>query len=559
MNVPLAVKSPALCVCILAGVCCLPTVAAGQPSLDVVFTTTRFSAGERPKTAGFYYNERAIGEGREGLQEVLKRVLALPEGASIVWGPDYGHCGNCSSSQSRSVPKRLYPDLWKELEKIAADRQLTISSSYPGPRVQYNPNMPHVEVPMDIVADKPPENVRFDATLDWEVGEKSSELREPPGTESCRGRLHRFKSNKTSLAGYDREYFLDRLPENSRLLVRVTLRADQKSNDAKDLAEMAAVIGVGLDSFVGRHARLGKLKPTVVVPGPIVPLLKQRPEDDLSELLQFEPADLWIRWKNYHGAGTPHEEVLYYANGTFLGRGDAGFDRILEKIDELPAGAKVEMIRYELSGRAAFENFSDEDREARNARLKDLVPFGARKATLDARIAAKKLKTSFWEINPGKDNGTVLSWQMGDDGVDDFVKYGRIIRHDEQPQRPAARLGWVRYDAHQTGPTRELESKAVYTLEDVEIGAGVDGFEHALQRIAALPEGSLVQVRVCLRTKGPFACPLIYRGLRHFERSGYEPYFDMLDLFLDVAQRRKFKIEWLPDEGKSCGDCELNK
>ena len=106
---------------------------------------------------------------------------------------------------------------------------------------------------------------------------------------------------------------------------------------------------------------------------------------------------------------------------------------------------------------------------------------------------------------------------------------------------------------------RELESNAVYTLDGVELGQGLAGFESALQRIATLPEGSVGQARVCLRTKGPFLCPLIYEGVRHFERTGYEPYIGMLDLFTDVARRRNLKIEWLPDERESCGDCELNR
>jgi hypothetical protein len=124
-------------------------------------------------------------------------------------------------------------------------------------------------------------------------------------------------------------------------------------------------------------------------------------------------------------------------------------------------------------------------------------------------------------------------------------------------QRPAARLGWTRYDANRRHD-RAPESTAVYTLDNVEVGQGVAGFENVMQRIATLAEGSVVQVRVCLRTKGPFLCPLIYDGQRHFERTGFEPYFGLLDWFVDVANQRNLKIEWLPDEAQSCRDCELN-
>jgi hypothetical protein len=551
MNVQMAVKSPAVFAWILAVVFSAGDRCGADSSPDIVFSTP-FRG--RPTTARFYYNQRAIGEGREAFVEVLKRVRALPEGASIVWGPNFDRCGACSGSEPPCLPKHLYPDLWKELESIAADRHFAISSSYPEPWVRSTRKSARAAFPTEIVADRPPD-IRFDATLDWEVGERSKSTENPAGTEFWHGRLHRFKSNNASLAGYERELFLDRIPENSRLLVRVTLRDDLKSNDAAALAEIVDAIDEGLFWFVRQHVRLGKLKATVVVPAAIVPLLKQRPEDKRKE----EHVDLRIRWKNFYGPDTPHDEILYYANSTFLGRGDTGFDRILEKIDELPRGAKVEMPRYVLQGKVAFENFSEEERKSRNARLKELVPLGERKAKLDARIKARKLKADFWEVNPGKDKGTVLSWSLGAHGADEFVDSGHIVRHDEQPQRAAARLGWVRYDAHQTGYDRELESNAVYTLDDVEVGRGVAGFEDALQRIEKLPEGSLVQVRVCLRTKGPFLCPLIYEGERHFERSGFEPYIDLLDLFMDVAQRRNLKIEWLPDEGKSCGDCQLNR
>ena len=48
-------------------------------------------------------------------------------------------------------------------------------------------------------------------------------------------------------------------------------------------------------------------------------------------------------------------------------------------------------------------------------------------------------------------------------------------------------------------------------------------------------------------------------ALGHFERTGYEPYCGMLHWLVDVAEKRKLQIEWLPDEAESCADCELNK
>ena len=78
-----------------------------------------------------------------------------------------------------------------------------------------------------------------------------------------------------------------------------------------------------------------------------------------------------------------------------------------------------------------------------------------------------------------------------------------------------------------------------------------------MEELGKLPEGSIVQVRVCLRTKGPFLCPLIY-GHRHYERTGFEPYVGMFPWLVDLAKKRKLEIQWIPDERASCQDCELN-
>ena len=91
------------------------------------------------------------------------------------------------------------------------------------------------------------------------------------------------------------------------------------------------------------------------------------------------------------------------------------------------------------------------------------------------------------------------------------------------------------------------------------MGVGSAGFATSLERISNLPRGSGVGVAACLRTKGDFLCPRVYEGLRHFERTGCEPYVGMLPLLFDVARRRDLKILWLPDEGRPCGDCELNR
>jgi hypothetical protein len=140
------------------------------------------------------------------------------------------------------------------------------------------------------------------------------------------------------------------------------------------------------------------------------------------------------------------------------------------------------------------------------------------------------------------------------------VSFGRIIRHDETPTRPALVLAWSDYnpDRDRWESKRQPEMSATFTLNDKPLGKGIDAFAKAMDQLSTLPAGSVVQVRVCLRTKGRFLCPLVYEGHRHFERTGFEPYFGLYPWLIDLARKRDLTIELLPDEGKSCGDCELN-
>ncbi len=98
-----------------------------------------------------------------------------------------------------------------------------------------------------------------------------------------------------------------------------------------------------------------------------------------------------------------------------------------------------------------------------------------------------------------------------------------------------------------------------YSLSGKELGRGIGGLAAAVSRIEQLPEGSILQIRVCLRTKAPFKCPITYEGIRHFERTGHEPFEGLIPWFIDIAKSRKLQLEWLPDEGESCGDCEFSK
>ncbi len=409
--------------------CLLVALATGADEADVIFSTP-FRPGERPESAKFLYGGEEIGEGQKAFQEVLRRIGQLPPGTSIVWGPNYGRCGSCSGQEPRCLAKSLYPKEWADLEKVVAERRLTLSSTYPGPF----------------------------------------------------------------------------------------------------------------------------LSPVAIEP------------TDGAE----------IEWQNYRGPETPHDEVIYLLNRKFMGRGDRGFSNLILELNKLKPQTQLGLPQYKISGPETV-NYDSDDLQSLNAKFERLVPFAHQQSEFDRAVASQKLKLERTRQRPGVTSGrqrfartpvvaehpTVAQWDAGDRRGRTFVSTGRIVRHDEPRSPNATRFSWKGYET-QRAPNgerteRQPETTAIYVLNDVEQGKGVEGFKQAMDKLSGLPPDAVVQVRVCIRTQGPFVCPLIYEGHRHFERSGFEPYFGMFPWLVSVAEKQKLKLEWIPDEEESCGDCPLNK
>jgi hypothetical protein len=522
----------------------------GEESRDVTFSTP-YEVG-KPTTANFYYNGRAIGVGREGFAEIVARIDKLPPGTSVVWGPEYGRCHSCSGMEPNCVPKFLYPDLWQKLEASVKGRRLLLSSTYPGPngKVSFDYSIPGT-MPAPGSEDDPTAKQRFDATLSWQVSEMriadKARSGQPPASGIVAGR---FLSEGKTLEGYDIEQFFGRLAEGSRVRISVSWSGEGGlPKDADRLSSLARQIRAAWPEGVNEELTRGRLTAVVTAPAPLAAALQA------EERLERKQQRLNIEWRNFHGPNTPPEDVLYLLNGQFIGRGDQAFQRLLGELEKLPERAEVTIPQYELRGRWARESFSDEELRAKNAELRGVVPFSARRAEFDAVIAKRNLIVQYNSQLPGLGSDTVIDWESSDQHGNSFVSFGRIVRYDGKPSKAAATLGWVDYEPTRSN-TRQPESRAVYTLNDVRMGKGVEGFAEAMERIGKLPEGSIVNVRVCLRTKGPFVCPIVYDGHRHFERTGFEPYIGMFPWLVDVAKKGKLEIQWIPDEQKSCLDCE---
>ncbi len=527
------------------------TFASAEEATDVTFST-KYASG-RPKTADFYYEGHAVGRGREGFKFIVDKISDLPFGSSIVWGPNYARCGSCSGAEPRCVPKYLYPDLWAELELHVKNRKLSLSSNYPGPRPLTIASRETNFFPTKVFEDQAPAGEKFDAVLDWEVGKQIGRGREQPEkTIRDQGRWHRYTSSGVTLEDhYDVNLFLSRLSENSQLLVQIQLNKEVDTSVEGDTPSTLSedIRSIWRDRFANALRRR-RVVTVVAVPSVLLQSLKKNDET------------LQIRWQNYHGPESLPGGIVYLMNGQFVGMGDRGIDQILVRLSKLPRGAKVELPRYEYSGRWALESFSEEELERKNEALRELVPFMNRKNEFDKSVAERNLGLVFDSMSPGLDAQTVLDWDAGDRSGKSFVTTGRIVRHDEQPTQPALRLSWSGYETQQNRKdeeSRAVESQAFYSLDDIKQGRGVTGFAKAMEKLASLPEKSVVHVKICIRTKPPFTCPITWEGQRHFERTGFEPYFGLFPWLIDVAQKRKLLIEWIPDEERTCADCELNK
>lgn len=272
--------------------------------------------------------------------------------------------------------------------------------------------------------------------------------------------------------------------------------------------------------------------------------------------------ELELQWLNYHGPTTPEDQVLYAVNGLYLGHGDEGFEAVLDCVREAAPGDTLVIPHYEYApwkparpAKYMFDSQSGNDPRQQksrqiNAVLARVFPFAPRKGELDRLVKSCRLRTNSPTITPANDlPTTVFDWRAGDMLGETFFSFGRLVRYGEKASPPAAKVGWTDYDAVQLKP-RQHESTAVYTIDHRPIGEGFPGFVQVLHELLKLPEGSVVHVQVCLRTDGPFEHPILFEKTRHYERTGYEPYFGLFQGLLNVARIRQLHLEWIPDEGR---------
>ena len=499
---------------------------------------------------GFYYNGRAIGSGREAFVDILESISTLSPGTSIVWGPNLDRCGSCNRHGGHIAEH--YPDLWNRLERLVQEGDFSLSSAYPGPRLMPINEPNRMQLPKIMIVDQLPRDTAFRVTLDWVVSDRADREDHLYDWHEVYGSYwHAFSSNGKRLSDFERDLVLGRLPKDSSVLLRINIdRRIASSGDDERISELIESIRYVWQHWIAQPIQLGQSTATIVAPTELAAAI---------ESVSAKDQHLAMDWTNFRGPSTPHEAVLYQLNDEYVGRGDEGFSRILERMKQLQIGAQVFVPIYEYRGRWASEHFLPDERTSENKKLKSVIPFATHRLKFNELVNDRKLNLEWQSVGLRSDPPrTVRDWESGDRYGNAFVSYGRIVRHHEQPSPPSARLTWKNYEVGRRAD-REVESRAVYVLDDVELGQDIKGFAKAMERISALPAGSVVHVAVCIRTEGPFVCPITFEGCRHFERTGFEPYFGMYPWLLQVARERKLQIEWIPDQEESYVDCELAK
>ncbi|MCE9545247.1 MAG: hypothetical protein K8T25_06985 [Planctomycetia bacterium] len=445
----------------------------------------------------FFLDGHLAGRNEPGFQIVLDTMRRLPRGTSIVWWPDAKKMGSRPPG-AQTVPSALYPKRWREFQQIAKERGITLSSlGYP-PRFDEEAHYLEatyieptaVAVPGDIV-------------LEWKWAEDgawpvySLDGRESGhGPDGLRATVERLKQ----------------YPTGARLRVRGQdteeqfVRPPNVDDFPREFREVAAARKFRV-AFEIRKAHW--------------PLSANRPA-----ICQFE-------WRNFNLPATPHDEVLYLLDGKPVGMGNAGFDAVLQRIKQLPAGAYLEYPQYHLSSRAATE----EEQEKFDA--EDPVPFGKRRRELNDIVKQHRLVVDRGSI-PGDEETSIY--------LNKLLQFAVIVRDGAKPARADAVISWTQEPREDDEPA----AAAIYFYNGQKTGIGTRGFLAVLKKLESLAAGATVRIDpISIRTQGPFRRAVVMRGQRHFELTGADPFFGLVDLLAEEAHRKRLHVELIPSKGKA--------
>jgi hypothetical protein len=440
------------------------------------------------------------------MEAVLEIVRKVPEGTSIVWGP------NCekswTASRFKSTVPEAFPDLWRQFRDVAGANGLILSSSFYGG--YSGPSMSSVA---RVVPAGGPRG-RDDVLIRWDFV--------PPES------LDIFVDEKS--VGRDAEAVLAVKKVLETIHPDRTIRfvLARKRPDGEDLNEAFswdALVDSTFESTLAAVIERRNLRAII-----------EKPEEFM---LAAEKAArrVGFGWRNYdYFKETPHEKVIYLIDGEVMGIGDPGMDAVLAFLRKQQEGTLLTMPQFSTS---KFVQYVDEDR----------VPFPSRRNEFQEIVKTRKIEVDY--------EPTVPETNFKSDAIHTLLSFGRIVRDGEVPKKADLTLSWRNYAGTNLDADPEPDPEdAIYTLDNRDVGKGMAGFLAALRQIEALPKGAVLRLDpVCIRTKGPFPCAIMLAGHRHFARTGREPYLSLLELLGEIVARRGLEVALIPDEAKAESSC----
>src|SRR5579872_7466970 len=95
----------------------------------VVQWTPEWPEIKKTKPVKFWLNSARIDDDAKGMKQIIERVRQMPRGSSLVWGPNADWM--IDGPSTKSTAPQAFPELWKELEQVAAERG--VATTWYGP------------------------------------------------------------------------------------------------------------------------------------------------------------------------------------------------------------------------------------------------------------------------------------------------------------------------------------------------------------------------------------------------------------------------------------------
>ena len=467
----------------------------------------------------FYVGGHFVGFGKAGFDAVVEKIRRLPSGTSVVWGPDCKKWANGSGDELSAVD--FFPEQWKHFEQAARERGVVLSSGeFPTAAAEDEP--PELPTPAYVEPSTPQE--KGDVVLRWKPeGGKEVPIYDYWKTRSWPVYLLDGRESGRGPSGFlDTLKALRQYADGSRL--RVAWRNGQEPP------------GIRTFSMEFREVVAAKRFQLVV-----------ESKKNAWPMFANCPARCRFEWRNFESKATPLAEVIYLVEGKVAGTGDSGFDAVLKRLRELPRDAYVEYPQYHLHPQAFF----GQSKYRQEFESQDLVPFGKRRTELDNLVkgsgfAVKRIRVFYWpkpKYEDRVDENEKEGWFLAS-----LLRFAVIVRDGAKPAQADVIISWTKTRDER----RHANSEATYLYNGEKIGSGTRTFLAVLKRLESLKDGATVRIDpVCIRTHAPFACPIVWKGQRHFETTGKEPFRGLVDLLAELAERKRLHVEVIPDEGKN--------